>query len=312
MKPLYSNTRRCLVTGSTGNQGSAVINALVSSNATFPIQILALTRNVDSPQAKALATKSDCITMIKGDLSDCDAIFAQCGGPVQCVFSVQVNVFGSPQKNQEEVLLAKSLIDAAISNKVEHFMQASGDRGGPERSDWDATGVPHFATKFQIEKYLQEKATAAEMTWTVLRPVTFMENYTPDFHGRGFAAMWHGLGNKPLQLVAAKDIGIFAAQAIQSPEDPLFRNKAVSIAADELTQDEACKVFQKVYGTKMPMIFPFVGNIVQWKIPEVKAMFEWFKDMGYGANIDECKKVNHSMLDFEAWLRQESGFKGWF
>ena len=312
MTPPDSATRRLMITGATGNQGSAVINALLAHSSTNPVQILAVTRNVDSPQAKALAAKSDSVTLVKGNLSDCGAIFAQCGGPVHTVFSVQVNVYGSAQKHQEEVILGKSLIDASIANKVQHFIQQSGDRGGPERSEWDATGVPHFATKFQIEKYLQEKAGAAGMTWTVLRPVTFMENYTPDFHGRGFAAMWHGLGDKRLQLVATKDIGIFAARAIQTPEDPLFQNKAVSIAGDELTQDEACKIFQRVYGTKMPMIFPFVGALVQWKISEVKAMFEWFKEVGYAANISECKKINEEMLDFEAWLRQESGFKGWF
>ena len=307
-----SDAQRVLITGATGNQGSAVINALLANRSDKPVQILALTRNVDSSQAKAIAAKSDAVTLIKGDLSSCEAIFAQCNGPVHTVFSVQINVFGSPQKNQEEVILAKSLIDVAIANKVQHFVQASGDRGGPERSEWDATGVPHFATKFQIEKYLKEKAGPASMSWTLLRPVSFMDNYTPDFHGRGFAAMWHGIGKKPLQLVATKDIGIFAAKAIQAPEDPRFHNTVISIAGDELTQDEACKVFQKVFGTKMPMIFPFVGNIVQWKVPEVKAMFEWFKEVGFAADVDECKKLNVDMLDFETWLKQESGFKGWF
>ncbi|KAI9667966.1 MAG: hypothetical protein M1821_000786 [Bathelium mastoideum] len=307
-----SDKRRVLVTGSTGKQGAAVINALLSSNTTFPIQILALTRNVDSTQAKVLAAKSDSVTLVKGDLSDCDAVFAQRDGPIHTVFSVQVNVFGSPQKTQEEVVLAKSLIDAAIANKVQHIVQASGDRGGAERSEWDETPVPHFATKFQIEQYLKEKAEAADISWTVLRPVSFMENYSPDFNGRGFAAMWHGLGDKPLQLVATKDIGIFAAKAILAPEDSRFHNKAISIAGDELTQNEACKVFQKVFHTKMPMIFPFVGNIVQWKIPEVKSMFEWFKKVGFAADVNECKKINENMLDFESWLRQESGFRGWF
>lgn len=128
-------------------------------------------------------------------------------------------------------------------------------------------------------------------------------------HGRGFAAMWHNIGDKPLQFIAAKDIGIVTAKAIAEPESPIFQNKSISLAGDELTQDEGCKAFQKVYGTRMPMIFPFVGGIVQWKIPEVKSMFSWFKEVGYGANVEEYRKIHPGLLNFESWLREESQFK---
>ena len=134
------------------------------------------------------------------------------------------------------------------------------------------------------------------------------ENYTADMHGRGFAAMWHNV-KKPLQLVSIRDIGIVAAKAITEPENPDFHNKALSLAGDALTQDDACKVYQKVFGTRMPMIFPFVGDIVKWKIPEVRIMFQWFSDVGFGASIDECRKINPAILDFEHWLKEESPFR---
>ena len=127
--------------------------------------------------------------------------------------------------------------------------------------------------------------------------------------GRGFAAMWHNLGDKPLQFIATKDIGIVAAKAISEPDSSIFRNRSISLAGDELTQDQACKAFQRVYGSCMPMIFPFVGGLVQWKIPEVKAMFSWFKEVGFAADVEECRRIHPGILDFETWLREESGFK---
>jgi len=60
------------------------------------------------------------------------------------------------------------------------------------------------------------------MSYTILRPVSFMDNVAPDLHGKGFATMWANVvGSKPLQLVSAKDIGVFAAKALMDPRRPL-------------------------------------------------------------------------------------------
>ena len=168
-----SSIANVLVTGATGNQGRAVIKALLEKSSTSTVNIYAVSRNTTSEAAKDLEAKSTAIKLVQGDFSDCEVLFKQCNTHIDAVFSVQVNQFGSPQQHQEELVQAKTLIDAALRNKVRHFVQASGDRGGPQRSEWDATGVPHLATKFQIEKYLQEKA-GEQMSWTVLRLASFM------------------------------------------------------------------------------------------------------------------------------------------
>ena len=167
-----STPRNILVTGATGNQGTAVINALLATNANVG-SIFCVTRSPGSESAQRLVQRSPAIKLVKGDFADCDTLFRQCEAQVDAVFSVQINQFGSPQQHQEEVVQAKNFIDTACTHDVCHFVQASGDRGGPERSEWDATGVPHLATKFQIEKYLKEKA-GDRMAWTILRPTSFM------------------------------------------------------------------------------------------------------------------------------------------
>lgn len=209
------------------------------------------------------------------------------------------------------------LIDAAIAHGVKHFVQSTGDRGGATNSETDPTNVPHFQTKFHIEKYLIKQAAASSssasavegMTYTILRPVSFMDNVTPDLHGKGFAAMWHCVGpSKPLQLISAHDIGVFAAQAIQSPLCPPYHNAALSIAGDELTQVQADGVFRKVFGRPMPKTLAVVGTLVKWTTPEVGAMFKWLERVGFGADVGECRGLNPGMLDFEGWLRERSGF----
>ena len=44
-------------------------------------------------------------------------------------------------------------------------------------------------------------------------------------------------------------------------------------------------------------------------VPEVGLMIKWFKEVGYGADLAQCRRLNENMLDFEAYLREESGFK---
>lgn len=61
-----------LITGATGKQGGATINALLSSDRSDDVNILALTRNPDSASAKSLSHRG--VTLIKGDLLDRDSI----------------------------------------------------------------------------------------------------------------------------------------------------------------------------------------------------------------------------------------------
>ena len=124
-----------------------------------------------------------------------------------------------------------------------------------------------------------------------------------------FAAMWDTLGTKKLQLISTKDIGVFAAQAIIQAKEPDYKNTAISLAGDELTQAEANEVCWKVLGRPMIKTYGVLGTALKWAIPEVGLMFNWFAKQGYGADIQKDRSLHSGLLDFEAWLRSESGFK---
>lgn len=312
------SVRKILVAGATGKQGSAVVNALVANPPPYPYEILALTRNTTSATAKSLSAKSAKITLLSGDLNDCPSIFTKAGGPgsVYGVFSMQLPAMGQKNvpENIEEVQ-GNALVDAALAAGVKHFVYSSVDRGGANSIN-DPTNIPHFTSKHNIEKHLiaavnDKSKNKQGMTYTILRPVAFYDNLTPDFIGKGFASMWNNMGSVPLQLVGTRDIGIFAALAFSNLESSpqTYRNAAISLAGDELTQPEASKIFEKVYGKKMPITFGFVGNLIQYMMKELGTMFKWFVDVGYKADLAENKRLNPSMQNFETWLREESKFK---
>ena len=297
-----SALRRILVAGATGKQGGALINALVASQASPPFHLVALTRKANAARAQALAQKPN-VSVLEGDLDDCNAIFKG-QEPFHGVFSVT-----TPIKSEKiEERQGKALVDAAAANGVKHFVFTSAERGA--NGDTDPTPVPHLQSKFNIEQHLKKVAAeTGTMDWTVIRPVAFMENLNPGFIGKAFATMWELNGmDRKLQLVSTVDVGVMAAHVFKSPEE--YVSKQFSLATDSLSPREAQATFKHVVGEDMPTTYHFVGRLLKWMLhKQLGIMFQWFVDVGFGANPNEYKAKYAEMQDFEEWLKQSSGWK---
>lgn len=287
-----------LITGATGKQGGAVIDAIRQGHLNY--NILALTRNATSPAAKQLLSTPN-LTLVEGDLKNPAPIFSA-HGPIHGVFSV--TALG--QKDRDEEAQAEPLIDASISHGVSHFVFTSVDRGGPDRSPHNPTEIAHFRMKHRIEEYLSTRAKDTSMQWTVLRPTAFMDNFEPGMGGKVFASMWAGLGDRPLQLISIRDIGFFAVKAFADPEK--YNEKAISLAGDALTVQEAKEVFRNTMGYDMPVTYRLVGSAAEMVMTEIGKMFQWFKKEGYGADIAGLRREEPRLQDFGTWLRESSGF----
>ena len=165
-----------LITGATGKQGGAVVDSLLESPEAQKFTILAVTRNPDSPSAQKLKDRG--VKIVTGNLNDVPAIFQNAktvvDQPIWGVFSVQIPI-GKGATGQTEEAQGKGLVDGAVANGVKMFLYASVDRGGDEKSPDNPTNIPHFISKYNIEKHLVEKAKAAEMDWCILRPVAYMD-----------------------------------------------------------------------------------------------------------------------------------------
>jgi uncharacterized protein YbjT (DUF2867 family) len=83
-----------LITGATGKQGGAVVNALLASPKASDFTILAVTRDAESASAKKLVEKG--CKIVQGDLHDVPGIFESAkkvtSEPIWGVFSVQVSI----------------------------------------------------------------------------------------------------------------------------------------------------------------------------------------------------------------------------
>src|SRR6516165_5298891 len=111
----------------------------------------------------------------------------------------------------KEIQQGKNMAAAALDAGVEHFVFSS--VGGADRK----SGIGHFETKAEIENHIRTLGLPA----TIIRPVGFMENYyIPPLEkqllkGRLLTPI---RAEKPLQTIAADDIGQFIALAFAQPE----------------------------------------------------------------------------------------------
>jgi len=297
-----------LVVGATGKQGRAVVNALLKNPNNAP-HILALTRNPDSANAQSLlsAFKDGQVELVKGDTGEPKAIFE--GRPKDSIDGIFIVTVMQQKLSEEQQAIP--LIDTAVDHGVKHIVFTSVERGGNEKSWTNPTTVPHFKAKHNVEIYLRDKAAKSNgaFTWTILRPVAFMDNWNPGAFASMMTAMWASSmsEDKKLQLISVHDIGEFAALSFKDPAK--WAGKAVGLAGDELTLKEVKEKFQKVTGKPLPHSWNILGKFMLWMITDLRLMFAWFDKEGYGADIAELRKEFPPLMDFETWLREESGWK---
>ncbi|KAI1393120.1 NAD(P)-binding protein [Hypoxylon trugodes] len=313
--PKQSNTTKViLVTGATGKQGGAVINALLSR---YPnkFTILAVTRDASSSNAKRLLEKSPSIKLVQGNLDNVPELFQVArkahSQPIWGVYSVQISM-GKGVTLESEVAQGNALIDESIKAGVKHFVYSSVERGGDTESWENTTPIPHFQSKYQIERHLRDVTgpggSGANMGWTILRPVAFMDNLAPGFPTKVFMAALHNhLGNKRMQWVATSDIGVFAAKAFAEPEN--WNRKAVGLAGDELSWEQLNESFAGATGSPAPATYWFFGSALTYMVTEMGLMLGWFASNGYKADIAARRKDHPEMLTMEQWLVKESQFK---
>lgn len=271
-----------LVTGATGNQGGAVVDALLDHPDRWRVR--ALTRNPSGVPARRLAARG--VEVVGGDMADGESLRRAMKGAYG-VFGVQNSRTAGLK---EEVKQGITLIDAACAAGVEHFVYTS--VGGVER----VRGIPHFDTKWEIEQHLHASGIPA----TVLRPTTFMNVFTMRGASIGLGMMAAALGpRKSLQMIAVRDIGIFARLAFEHPDT--FTDQAQELAGDQLTVP-AIAATLKAAGRS--------GRYVRIPRPLLRAMGKearmlfWFGESGYNADIPALREQHPGLLTFKAWLAQ--------
>jgi uncharacterized protein YbjT (DUF2867 family) len=274
-----------LVIGATGNQGEAVLQALLKTD--FALRAFVRKHNPkQSPNPKIHKLKEQGIEIMEGDLDDFDSLTHAMNG-CYGVFSVINFQDGGVAKEEER---GKRVVDAAKKTGVEHFVYSS--VGGADRT----SGVPHFESKWHVEQYIRELA----LPYSIIRPTTFMTNLMEMPAVMRFIALSMSRGSfaeKPLQMIAVQDIGKWAAHMFSHRER--YLSTAVEIAGDEVTFSQMVSAYKKVYN-KTPGSMWLPPSL--FSMGDIGKMFTWITTYGYKADLKMNRTEIPDLLTFEQFL----------
>jgi uncharacterized protein YbjT (DUF2867 family) len=159
-------------------------------------------------------------------------------------------------------------------------------------------GQEHFASKYEIEKYL----ASLGVPHTILRPVFFMENLRSPWMGPRDGVLASALHpTTSLQMIAADDIGAFAALAFARPAE--FTGKVMEIAGDALTMPQVAGAMSRVTGSPVQFVELPLEQVRSFNA-EMADMMAWFNDHGYNADIPALRRLHPGLMTFETWLRK--------
>jgi uncharacterized protein YbjT (DUF2867 family) len=275
---MSSTKKTLLVIGATGLQGSFVLRRLCKHKNNF--EVVGLVRNLQEEPAKKLLDEG--YRLIQGNLDDVNSLLTAFKG-VHDVFAV----FNYWKVGREkEIQQGKNVIDAAKQAGVKHIVYSSVGSANQK------TGIPHFDSKAEIEEALK----ASGITYTILRPTFFMENFIRDAELKNdiLKNKTLSLPMKPhnkLQLIAVEDIAAFVELAFTKPEE--YKNKAIDLAGDELTMEECARILKSKFVEK-PL------ERVAGK--DESRMWKWFQTTGYQADINELKRIYPQLTTFQQWV----------
>jgi uncharacterized protein YbjT (DUF2867 family) len=281
-----------LVTGATGQQGGHVVRELLSHGH----GVRALTRKPESANAAALAKLG--VTVVAGDFEDRGSLERAARG-VDAVFAMATPAEGGEKAETREGI---NIVHAAAAARVSHLVYSS--VAGADRD----SGVPHFDSKFEVEKELRKSG----VPFTIIAPVFFMDNFLSPWMAAGIAKGSIAMAlpaTRRLQQIAVADIAKFATLVIERRDE--FLGKRIDIASDELTGMTSAAVISKASGrhiayTAVPI------DAARKQSADVALMFEWFERVGYDADVVGLRSLYPEVgwHRFSDWTREQNWSTG--
>lgn len=291
--------RTVVVCGATGQQGGAVLDALLADGTW---RIVALTRRPDSEAAARLRARG--VEVRQADLQDRESLVHAFEGAsvaygVTTPLMPNGKIDTDPEREQ-----GRNIVDAARENGIRQLVLSTVLYvvEGQERA------IPYIQAKRDIEAY----AAASGVPYTFLRPASFMDDiggeYLPVKRG---VLTGQADGDAKIPYVACHDIGSFARMAFNDPE--AFVGAELNLIGDFLTGNELAATLTEVCGKPIrhrapPMLLMHLFAR-QW-IPVRRSFEQWGRPPhpeGLLRAIDDCHRLLPTIRSFEDHLRN-TGF----
>jgi uncharacterized protein YbjT (DUF2867 family) len=274
-----------VVIGGTGNQGGAVVKSLLERGH----EVRAVTRDTNSAKARELANAG--VMLVRASLEDTAALTKALEGATS-LFTMTTPLGGGTQAETQQGI---SAADAAKAAGVHLVFSSVGSAN-------QQTGVPHFDSKYEVEKHITRIGVRA----TILAPVYFMENL---YFGK--AQLAKGIYAAPLPptkrlaQVALADIGAVAVRLLEEPGR--FAGKRFDLAGDDPTGNDVVAILARVTGRLFTYSQIPLDVIRQGMGEDGAKMYEWFDRVGFTVDRAALRREfpDVAFHDFESWAKAQ-------
>ncbi|MGH7580520.1 MAG: NmrA/HSCARG family protein [Gemmatimonadales bacterium] len=305
-----SDKKIIAVAGATGAQGGGLVRAILADR-NGPFKARALTRNVNSEKAKALAAAG--AEVVAADLDD-PATLRRAFEGAHGAFCV--TFFWDHLSPEKEYAEAGSMAEAAKQTGVQHVIWSTLDdtrKHVPLSDDRMPTlqgkyKVPHFDAKGEADALF----TRAGVPATFLLTSFYWENFIyfgagPKRGPDGKLALVMPMGDRKLPGIGSEDIGKCAYGIFKRGRE--FIGKTVGIAGEHLSGTEMAAGMTAALGEKVtyqdvpPEVyrsfgFPGaddMGNMFQFK----RDFHEYYRG---SRSVDFARSLNPELQTFKQWL----------
>ncbi|EKM57356.1 uncharacterized protein PHACADRAFT_194911 [Phanerochaete carnosa HHB-10118-sp] len=307
--------RKILVVGATGKQGSAFTRAAITANGSVEsdhsFHLIALTRNASSPAARELTALGDSTTVVSADVNDANSVRkvfedekVKPEGGIWGVFMVLAFPGLGADASGEEAQ-GKMIADLAREYNVHHLIYSSAERAHESR---DEHATLSYLAKVNIEKHIKSKQG---LSWTILRPVFFMENFDGLIGRVTFSVLQVGLKKDTrLQLIAADDIGNVAFAVMRSPD--AYAGQCIVVVGDALSTQEIAASYTRGAGRAIPTIPNMLASTLKATNKHTRGVVEAVENahadrIEYGVKYEDliakCREIYPGMHSFESWAK---------
>ncbi|MFI0036295.1 NmrA/HSCARG family protein [Streptomyces mutabilis] len=273
------------VFGATGQQGGAVVDALLDHKA----RVRALVRDPRSDRAQALAARGVELAVVRADAP---------ASLAEALAAVEGFYFMTPEANsleevKAEIRIGTALVDAAAEAGVPHVVFNSVFGADRERS------VPQHDSKHAIEEHLRKSGLRTSM----VRATAFMENFAsvlaPSLEHGEIVLRMPLPEDVPLKMISVRDIGrVAAALLLDIAQAP---GGAVDLVGDELTGPQIAAAFGAHAG--LPARYEALPVSVLPNDLDRVMFREFAKAAKHPADPAVVRSIEPATLDLVEWIR---------
>jgi uncharacterized protein YbjT (DUF2867 family) len=307
-----SDKKIIAIIGATGAQGGGLAHAILSDPQS-EFKVRALTRNVNSDKAKALARLG--AEVVSADIDDVESITKAFKGAYG---AYAVTNFWEHFSAEKETAQAKNIADAALAAGVQHIIWSSFE----DTRKWMPLDdnrmptllgkykVPHFDSKGEADVFFNRPGLSATIMYTSFYWDNFIHfGMGPKKGADGKLAITFPMGDKKLPGIAAADIGKCAYGIFKAGEK--YKGKTIGIAGDHTSGAQMASSLSRALGTEVNFnavpadvyrSFGFpgadeMGNMFQFK-------HDFNEDYTGIRSLEVSRSLNPSLQSFDEWVDQ--------